>query len=119
MGATDAPVTIDEFEEVLVEMADDRFESCDVLGWESEMGLHYTIGETARRCRLDLRPLQIPMEITDPRSVNLTRFVLRVGASRPRSRDLEISRSLHLRPWLHSHLRSSYAGIYVTSRRTG
>ena len=67
------------------EMADNRIESCDVLGWESELGLHYTIGETARRCRLDLRPLQIPMEITDPRSVNLTRFV---SSSRRKSTSL-------------------------------
>ena len=44
MGATDAPVTSDEFEEVIDEMAENRIESCDVLGWESEMGLHYTIG---------------------------------------------------------------------------
>jgi adenine-specific DNA-methyltransferase len=66
VGATDAPVTIDELEEVMDEMADNGVESCDVLGWEWEMGLHDTIGETARRRGLDLRPLQIPREIIEP-----------------------------------------------------
>ncbi len=66
IGATDAPVTIDELEEVMDEMADNGIESCDVLGWEWEMGLHDTIGETARRRGLDLRPLQIPREIIEP-----------------------------------------------------
>jgi len=58
------------------EMADNRIESCDVLGWEWEMGLHDTIGETARRRGLDLRRLQIPREIIDPavREVDAVRF---------------------------------------------
>jgi hypothetical protein len=66
VGATDAPVTIDELEEVMDEMADNGIESADVLGWEWEMGLHDTISETARRRGLDLRPLQIPREIIEP-----------------------------------------------------
>jgi hypothetical protein len=66
VGATDAPVTIDELEEVMDEMADNGIESCDVLGWEWEMGLHDTISETARRRGLDVRPLQIPREIIEP-----------------------------------------------------
>jgi len=76
VGATDAPVTIDELEEVMDEMADDGIESCDVLGWEWEMGLHDTIGETARRRGLDLRPLQIPREIIEPgvRDADAVRF---------------------------------------------
>ena len=48
VGATDAPVTIDETEEVMDEMADNGVESCDILGWEWEMGLHDTIGENLR-----------------------------------------------------------------------
>jgi DNA modification methylase len=76
IGATDAPVTIDELEEVMDEMADNGIESCDVLGWEWEMGLHDTIGETARRRGLDLRPLQIPREIIEPgiRDADAVRF---------------------------------------------
>lgn len=53
VGATDAPITIDEAEEVMDEMADNGIESCDLLGWEWEMGLHDTIPETARRRGLD------------------------------------------------------------------
>lgn len=65
IGATDAPVTMDELEELMDEMADNGFEACDVLGWEWEMGLHDTIGETARRRGLDLRALQIPREVME------------------------------------------------------
>lgn len=65
VGATDAPVTIDEAEEVMDELADNGIESCDVLGWEWEMGLHDTIGERARRRGLDVRTLQIPREVME------------------------------------------------------
>ena len=76
VGATDAPVTIDELEELMDEMADNGIEACDVLGWEWEMGLHDTISETARRRGLDLRPLQIPREIIEPgiRDADAVRF---------------------------------------------
>jgi len=67
VGATDAPVTIDEAEEVMDELADNGIESCDLLGWEWEMGLHDTIGERARRRGLDLRALQIPREVMERR----------------------------------------------------
>jgi len=67
VGATDAPVTIDEAEEVMDELADNGIESCDLLGWEWEMGLHDTIGERARRRGLDVRPLQIPREVMERR----------------------------------------------------
>jgi adenine-specific DNA-methyltransferase len=65
VGATDAPVTIDETEEVMDEMADNGVEACDLLGWEWEMGLHDTITERARRRGLDLRPRQIPREVME------------------------------------------------------
>jgi len=65
VGATDAPVTIDETEEVMDEMADNGIEACDLLGWEWEMGLHDTIRERARRRGLDLRPRQIPREVME------------------------------------------------------
>jgi adenine-specific DNA-methyltransferase len=67
VGATDAPVTIDEAEEVMDEMADNGIEACDLLGWEWEMGLHDTIGERAARRGLDVRPLQIPREVMERR----------------------------------------------------
>ena len=65
VGATDAPVTIDETEDVMDEMADNGIETCDLLGWEWEMGLHDTITERARRRGLDLRPRQIPREVME------------------------------------------------------
>ena len=65
VGATDAPVTIDETEDVMDEMADNGIEACDLLGWEWEMGLHDTITERARRRGLDLRPRQIPREVME------------------------------------------------------
>jgi adenine-specific DNA-methyltransferase len=65
VGATDAPVTIDETEEVMDEMADNGVESCDILGWEWEMGLHDTVSERARRRGLDVRPRQIPREVME------------------------------------------------------
>ena len=51
VGATDAPVTIDECEEVMDEMADNGIEACDLLGWEWEMGLHDTITEARAPAR--------------------------------------------------------------------
>jgi len=65
VGATDAPVTIDETEYVMDEMADNGIEACDLLGWEWEMGLHDTIAERARRRGLDIRPRQIPREVME------------------------------------------------------
>ena len=65
VGATDAPVTMDEAEDVMDELADNGIEACDLLGWEWEMGFHDTIGEIARRRGLDLRPRQIPREVME------------------------------------------------------
>jgi adenine-specific DNA-methyltransferase len=67
VGATDAPITMDEAEEVMDEMADNGVQACDLLGWEWEMGLHDTISEQARRRGLVLRPLQIPREVMERR----------------------------------------------------
>lgn len=67
VGATDAPITIDEAEEVMDEMADNGIAGCDLLGWEWEMGFHDTIQERARRRGLDLRSLQIPREVMERR----------------------------------------------------
>ena len=65
VGATDAPVTIDECEEVMDEMADQGIAACDVLGWEWEMGLNDTIVERARRRGLDLKTRAIPREVME------------------------------------------------------
>jgi adenine-specific DNA-methyltransferase len=70
VGATDAPVTLDETEEVMDEMAANGIAACDLLGWEWEMGLHDTISETARRRGLDLRPRQIPREVMERQVVD-------------------------------------------------
>ena len=70
VGATDAPVTISEADEVMDEMADNGIAACDLLGWEWEMGLHDTISEVARRRGLDLRPRQIPREIMERQVVD-------------------------------------------------
>lgn len=65
VGATDAPVTIDEAEDVMDEMADNGIGGCDLLGWEWEMGLHDTVPENARRRGLDLQLRQIPREVME------------------------------------------------------
>ena len=65
VGATDAPVTIDEAEEVMDEMAGNGIEACDLLGWDWEMGLHDTVPENARRRGLDLQLRQIPREVME------------------------------------------------------
>ncbi len=74
VGATDAPVTIDETENVMDEMADNGIEACDLLGWEWEMGLHDTISENARRRGLDVRPRQIPREVMERQVAENVRF---------------------------------------------
>jgi adenine-specific DNA-methyltransferase len=69
IGATDAPVTLQEAEEVMDEMAANGVACCDLLGWEWEMGLHDTLPEGARRRGLDVRLRQIPREVME-RKVN-------------------------------------------------
>lgn len=65
VGAVDAPITIDECEDVMDECADNSIASCDILGWEWEMGLHDTVVERARRRGVDLRLRQIPREVIE------------------------------------------------------
>lgn len=67
VGATDAPVTAEEAEEVMDELADSGVAACDLLGWDWEMGLHDTVVEDARRRGLDLRLRQIPREVMERR----------------------------------------------------
>ena len=67
VGAVDAPVTIDEIEQVMDEVAANDFKSVDVLGWEWEMGLHDVVAEEARRRGLDMACRQIPREVMKAR----------------------------------------------------
>jgi adenine-specific DNA-methyltransferase len=74
VGATDAPVTTDECEEVMDELADNGMGACDLLGWEWEMGLHDTIEEHGRRRGIDLRLRQIPREVMERSVAETVRF---------------------------------------------
>jgi hypothetical protein len=74
VGAVDAPVTIDEIEQVMDELADNDFAAADILGWEWEMGLHDVVGEEARRRGLDVRCRQIPREVMKADAGDEVRF---------------------------------------------
>ena len=63
VGAVDAPVTIDEINEVMDELAANDLRAADVLGWEWEMGLHDVVSEEARRRGLEVACRQIPREV--------------------------------------------------------
>jgi DNA modification methylase len=63
IGSVDAPVTIDEVESVMDELAGNGLQAADVLGWEWEMGLHDVVGEEARRRGLNVACRQIPREV--------------------------------------------------------
>ena len=74
VGAVDAPVTIDEIEQVMDELADHDLAAADILGWEWEMGLHDVVGEEARRRGLDIRCRQIPREVMKAEAAAAIRF---------------------------------------------
>jgi adenine-specific DNA-methyltransferase len=74
VGAVDAPVTIDEVDEVMDELASNDLRAGDVLGWEWEMGLHDVVTERARRRGLDLACRQIPREVMRARLDDEVRF---------------------------------------------
>jgi DNA modification methylase len=63
VGAVDAPVTAEEINEVMDELAANDLDAADVLGWEWEMGLHDVVGEEARRRGLSIACRQIPREV--------------------------------------------------------
>jgi len=69
VGAVDAPVTLSEINEALVECSDNKLRGLDVLGWEWEMGLHDLVTAEARKRGVDLRLLTIPREVMDARAV--------------------------------------------------
>ena len=92
VGATDAPVTVDECEDVMDEMADNGMSGCDLLGWEWEMGLHDTIEEHARRRGIDLRFVRFRARSwsagrrCDACASSSSRSRLRYSTPRPRGR---------------------------------
>jgi len=69
VGATDGPVTMFEIEAGLAECQDAGQKALDVLGWEWEMGLYDVMPKLAEARGIDLRMLQIPREVMDPRAV--------------------------------------------------
>lgn len=74
VGAVDAPVTIEEIDQVMDELAANDLAAADVLGWEWEMGLHDVVGEAARRRGLDIACRQIPREVMKVEQGDLVRF---------------------------------------------
>ncbi|MDP9226779.1 MAG: site-specific DNA-methyltransferase [Actinomycetota bacterium] len=74
VGAVDAPVTIDEIEQVMDELAANDLVAADVLGWEWEMGLHDVVAEEARRRGLELACRQIPREVMKAQLGDEVRF---------------------------------------------
>ena len=70
VGATDAPVTVDELERTLQECVANGLKAVDVLGWEWEMGLNPAgKDELARKHGVDVRLYHIPREVMDKRAV--------------------------------------------------
>ncbi len=70
VGATDAPVTLDELKRTLDECVANGLAAVDVLGWEWEMGLN-PVGkdELAAVHHVDVRLFHIPREVMDSRAV--------------------------------------------------
>jgi hypothetical protein len=74
VGAVDAPVTIEEINQVMDELAANDLVAADVLGWEWEMGLHDVVGEGARRRGLSIACRQIPREVMKAEKGDQVRF---------------------------------------------
>ncbi len=71
VGATDAPVTLDELERTLEECVASGLTAIDVLGWEWEMGLNPAgKDELAAKHRVAVRLFHIPREVMDKRAVD-------------------------------------------------
>ena len=71
VGATDAPVTLDELERTLEETAANGLTAVDMLGWEWEMGLNPAgKDELAVKHHVDVRLFHIPREVMDKRAVD-------------------------------------------------
>ncbi|MDE2696504.1 MAG: site-specific DNA-methyltransferase [Chloroflexota bacterium] len=70
VGATDAPVTLDELDRTIEECAANGLTAVDVLGWEWVMGLNPAgKDELAAKHQVDVRLFHIPREAMDKRAV--------------------------------------------------
>ncbi len=70
VGAVDAPVTIREVNEAVVEVATLGQKELHVLGWEWEMGLHDPLAQQVQRShQVKLRLLNIPREVMERQAV--------------------------------------------------
>ncbi len=70
VGATDAPVTLDELAVTLAECAANGIHAVDVLGWEWEMGLNPAgKDKLVREHGVDAHLRNIPREVMDERAV--------------------------------------------------
>jgi DNA modification methylase len=65
IGAVDAPVTLNEVNQMLEECQKNNIKNLDVLGWEWEMGLHDLVRDEAKKYEVRLKTLQIPREVMD------------------------------------------------------
>ena len=70
VGATDAPVTVEELDLAISECAEGSTLALDVLGWEWEMGLNPSRkDELAHFYEVDVHLLNIPREVMDQKAV--------------------------------------------------
>lgn len=71
VGATDAPVTVDEVARTLEECAANKLTNVDILGWEWEMGLNPAgKDDLASKHGVNVRLIHIPREVMDKRAVD-------------------------------------------------
>jgi len=70
VGAVDAPVTIGQVDQALLEAKGEGASELHILGWEWEMGLHDPLTKMAKAQHgVTLRLLNIPREVMDRRAV--------------------------------------------------
>lgn len=69
IGAVDAPVTLSEIQDAIVEVKKMNQNALDVLGWEWEMGLHDVIEKVAKENGVSLHLFNIPRDVMDQRAV--------------------------------------------------
>jgi adenine specific DNA methylase Mod len=70
IGSIDAPVTLSEIKDTIVEVKKVGQDSLDVLGWEWEMGLHDVIENESKESGVKLRLFNIPRDVMDQRAVD-------------------------------------------------
>ena len=96
IGAVDAPVTIDEIDDAVVECAKLKQYDLHVLGWEWEMGLQNLVVPEAQKKDVKLTLLQIPREVMEQQAVDRddVRFFelayLRAIVARPKTFNVQV-----------------------------